>query len=443
MIITIDGPAGSGKSTISREVAKRLGMRYLDSGAMYRAITLLALETGLVPDRLAEAGKLAEHVSLRLEERPDDLTRVFLDGREVTDEIRGTLVSKNVSAVSAEREVRRVLTARQRVEAAKDNVVLEGRDMGTVVCPDADLKIYLTASLEERARRRQLQLEQQGVAVPVAQLAEDIAARDTYDSGRELAPLRKAADAVEIDTSGLSIEEVIQKVCGLAHPPRGVGGMVLSPLDTRPYRLAYGFLPAIFKVIFRMDISGADRFPKRGGVVLASNHLSNVDPFFLGCSCPRQIHFMAKAELWKSKVLGKLITAYGAFPINRGQADRHAVRAALNILEKGAVVGIFPEGHRQHDGQLGEINPGVTLFSLRGGVTTIPVMLSGTERVVRKGLLRFPRVRVFYGDPLPIPGPEIPHSERAQVTADRLRQAYEDLAAKMRQIDRPSEAEDG
>ena len=154
-------------------------------------------------------------------DRPDDLTRAFIGDREVTNEIRGREVSRAVSPVSADAAVRALLTARQRAEAAEGDVVLEGRDTGTVVFPNADLKIYLVASIEERARRRRAQLLAQGVDQSEEELVADIVARDAYDSGRAIAPLCKADDAVEIDTTGMTIPEVIQAVCALAEAKRG------------------------------------------------------------------------------------------------------------------------------------------------------------------------------------------------------------------------------
>jgi len=454
VIIAIDGPAGSGKSTIAREVAKRLGMRYLDTGAMYRTITLLALEAGLVPHRIGEAATLATNTPLRLEQRADDLTRVFVGQREVTDEIRGRLVSQNVSAVSADAGVRAVLTARQRAEAAKGNVVLEGRDVGTVVIPEADLKVFMTASIEERARRRQAQLQAQHASQPLDELITDIATRDAYDSGRALAPLRKADDAVEIDTTGLTIAQVIDLVCARASAARPSSGrplpnvtedsasqmsaalppkwllsrMVRSPLDTLLYRFAYCFIPSLWRPLFRMRISGREHFPLSGAVVLACNHRSNLDPFFLGVSVPRQVHFMAKAELWKVRPLGRVIDRLGSFPITRGEADRQAVRRALEVLGAGAVLGIFPEGHRQPEGKFGDIHPGVTLFSLRHGVVTIPVVMEGTGQVLRGRMFRLPRVRVTFGPPLELPNQGVPRSQRELVASGRLADAFRGLA---------------
>lgn len=444
MIIALDGPAASGKSTIARELAKCMGMRYLDSGAMYRAVTLLALEAGLLPDRIEEAAEMAAKVDIRLEDRSDDLSRVFVDGREVTEEIRGPLVTRNVSAVSAEPGVRAVLTEIQRREASRGDVVLEGRDIGTVVCPHADLKIFLTATVEERARRRRLQMEAKGVTQSQEELIAEIEARDAYDSGREVAPLRKAEDAVEVDTTGLSIAEVVHVVCreaesrGFVRPadpvPRrwSLCRMVRSPLDSLLYRFAYSFIPTFWKLLFRMEIRGSEHIPLEGAVLLASNHRSNLDPFFLGASCPRQIHFMAKAELWKVGALGRVIEALGAFPVNRGEADRQAVRRALEVLEQGAVVGLFPEGHRQRAGGFGQINPGVTLFSLRDGVVTIPVVLEGTNKVMNGRIPRFPRVRVSFGAPLEIPSAQLTRSERSLAASRDLQQRFRLLAQEPR-----------
>ncbi len=455
MIIAIDGPAGSGKSTIAREVAKRLGMRYLDTGAMYRTATLLALEAGLVPDRIPETAALAAEAPIRFVERPDDLTRVFLGDREVTDEIRGPLVSQHVSAVSADPAVRAVFTERQRSEAALGDVVLEGRDTGTVVFPGAELKVYLVASVEERARRRQSQLEAQGILQPLDRLVADIGARDAYDSGRALAPLRRADDAVKIDTTDMSIPEVIETVCALAvaarpstpdppaildepdpssrdpEPPGKwtLSRMVRSPLDTLLYRFAYSFIPPLWRLLYRMEISGREHFPLSGPVVLASNHRSNLDPFFLGVSTPRQIHFMAKAELWKVGALGWFVDRLGAFPINRGEADRQAVRKAREVLAAGAVLGIFPEGRRQRQGGFGEIHPGVTSFSLREGVVTIPVVMEGTERIMQGRMIRFPKVRVTFGPPLHLPAPDVARAQRALLASTRLTEAFVGLAS--------------
>ena len=203
--------------------------------------------------------------------------------------------------------------------------------------------------------------------------------------------------------------------------------MVRSPLDTLLYRFAYSFVPALWKTLFRMQVSGVEHFPLHGPVLLASNHRSNLDPFFLGVSCPRQIHFMAKAELWKNRVLGRVIDAFGSFPVSRGSADRQAVRKALAVLQEEAVVGLFPEGHRQRDGGLGTINPGATLFSLRDGVITIPVVMEGTEKVVRGGRLRLPRVRVTFGPPLEIPSSDLGKAERSALTGGRLTEAFRSL----------------
>lgn len=220
MVIAIDGPAGSGKSTIARLVAARLGFVYLDTGAMYRAVTLAALEQGVDPADGAALGRLASALRLRLEPANEPTgqsqSRVFQDERDISMEIRTAAVTAGVSQVSAHPEVREAMTAVQRSLATGRDAVLEGRDIGTVVFPDAEVKVFLTASIAERARRRREQLIQQGISVPTDQVQRDIECRDGLDSSRAAAPLRKAEDALEIDTTRLSIEQVVDAVCCLA-----------------------------------------------------------------------------------------------------------------------------------------------------------------------------------------------------------------------------------
>lgn len=216
MIVAIDGPAGSGKSTIAQAVAARLGLNYVDTGAMYRSVTLVALERGVPLEDDDALGALALDLDLRLGVRDDGSATVFVGDRDVTQDIRRQAVSQKVSLVAAHMKVRHALTVRQHRLAEVGNVVLEGRDIGTVVCPHADVKIYLTASVAVRARRRKLQLEEQGICISVKTLERELLLRDSHDSGRALAPLKKARDAVEVDTSSLSIDEVVEIIVGVA-----------------------------------------------------------------------------------------------------------------------------------------------------------------------------------------------------------------------------------
>lgn len=215
--MAIDGPAGAGKSTVAKLLADELGMLYVDTGAMYRAATWLAVRDGLpLDDGKAVAGAI-EKAEIRLERAmtPAGHTRVFLDGEEITDQIRTKEISRLVSPVSALPEVRAVLVERQKEMARQGSVVLDGRDIGTVVIPDAELKVFLTATPEERARRRVKDLERLGEQADFEAILEDINQRDHRDSTRTASPLIKADDAVELYTDNLSIEEVVQKLVGL------------------------------------------------------------------------------------------------------------------------------------------------------------------------------------------------------------------------------------
>ena len=207
--IAIDGPAGAGKSSVAKVLSKRLGCIYLDTGAMYRAVTWAAMEQQVAFDNTEAMTQLLDTLELNFKDE-DGVQRLYCNGIDVTEAIRTPEISANVSAVSMIPIVRESMTAQQRRIAQGADVLMDGRDIGTTVLPDAQYKFFLTASLQERARRRGLELEAKGQAVDYEQLEVDIALRDKKDSEREVSPLRQAEDAELIDTSYLSFDEVVE-----------------------------------------------------------------------------------------------------------------------------------------------------------------------------------------------------------------------------------------
>jgi cytidylate kinase len=235
-IIAIDGPAASGKSTVGFALAQRIHYLYFDTGAMYRAVTWAAMAQGLILENLDAIGALAESLSIDIhapqpEHRDGRQTTVLVDGQDVTWAIRSPDVDRNVSVVSANRRVRAALTRYQRriserfragtAEAA--GLIMVGRDIGTVVLPDAPVKIYLDASAEERARRRYEELHRRGKEVPYAAVLADMRRRDEIDTNRAVAPLRPAEDAHILDTTGFTIEDIVEQILELMRREEVVG----------------------------------------------------------------------------------------------------------------------------------------------------------------------------------------------------------------------------
>jgi cytidylate kinase len=211
MIIAIDGPAGSGKSTIAKLIAKDIGLVYLDTGAMYRLVTLKALNEGILGNgKLSDLGKikkLLDNLNIDIKENG-----FYLDDVDVSEEIRKPIISENVSDIAAIREVREKMVDLQRKFSKSKNVILDGRDIGTIVFPNADLKIFLIADAKERAKRRYKELVEKGENVEIEEIYENILKRDKIDSTRKESPLKKAEDAIEVDTTSKNIEEVKNEI---------------------------------------------------------------------------------------------------------------------------------------------------------------------------------------------------------------------------------------
>ncbi len=205
--IAIDGPSGAGKSTLAKQLARELGFLYVDTGAIYRTVGLFAKQENADPDDSQAVAALLSRLDIRMAYDGDGLQRMYLNGADVTDDIRRNEISYYASRVSALPEVRAFLLDMQRRLAREHNVIMDGRDIGTVVLPDADLKIYLTADAADRAHRRYLELLERGEQVDEAQILRDVVERDEHDIHRTVSPLKKAEDAVVVDTTGNSREE--------------------------------------------------------------------------------------------------------------------------------------------------------------------------------------------------------------------------------------------
>lgn len=208
--VAIDGPAGAGKSTVARQVAEKLGFYYLDTGAMYRVVAYKVLRSGVSLDDEKAVTEISKKTKIIFNH--DDNATVFCDGEDVTSQIRSTEVSRAVSVVASYAGVRDHLLELQRLEAAQGDVVMDGRDIGTYVLPEAQVKIYLTASTAERAKRRTLENRKKRIDISYEEVLADIVRRDQLDSERKHAPLKPAEDAIILDTTGLSIEEVVAKI---------------------------------------------------------------------------------------------------------------------------------------------------------------------------------------------------------------------------------------
>jgi cytidylate kinase len=214
-VITIDGPAGAGKSTTAREVARRLGFKLMDTGALYRALAWALMQAGVSPDDEATVQALLSRTTVELDDG-----RVLVNGRDVTGEIRTPEIAMLTSKITTLRAVRDKMTPLQRGLAAAGGVVLEGRDTGSVVCPDAEVKVYLDADLAERARRRRNELAARGMAADYSRVEADVALRDRQDMERELAPLRKPEGALTVDSTSLSPEAVVQRILEVVEQAR-------------------------------------------------------------------------------------------------------------------------------------------------------------------------------------------------------------------------------
>ena len=393
--IAIDGPSGAGKSTVARRLAVQLGYIYVDTGALYRAIAYHMLEQGVdTADTDAIAGAMEHIASGDITLRHiDSEQRVFAFEQDVSDRIRTPEVSMAASAVSAVPAVREALLHLQQDMARMNNVVMDGRDIGTVVLPHAAVKIFLTAKPEERARRRYEELMAKGQQVHYEDVLREVKQRDYNDSHREIAPLKPAPDSITVDTTGNTLEKSV----------RVLTRTVVRKLRRRPITpyLVVGrkLLLWLIWLFLPVRVHHKERIPLGGGLIICANHTTLLDPVILGVAFRRQLHYMAKEELFKNKLFGGFLRALGAFPVSRGTGGQAGIERAVEVVNQGRVVGIFPEGTRSKDNTPQRAKAGTSVVARVTGGDVLPVAIC-----CKKGHPRlFRRIDVIVGEVIPNP----------------------------------------
>lgn len=407
-IITIDGPSASGKSTVAKMVAKELGFEHLDTGAIYRSIAWWCRERKVSLDDKKALSKALESFNYDVREK-----KHYVNGQEVTGEIRTEEISQLSSKIAAIPEVREAANKVQRRIAENFDIVVEGRDAGTVVFPHADFKVFLTAQMKERARRRMEELKQRypGFApTDVESVMKEIKERDERDMHRDVSPLKKPLDALSIDTTELTPEKITHIITKevknevLRKPSRFWAWMWNDELAKAPaiYNWVRWFVLGIYRLFYRVRVYGLEHYPKEAAII-APNHVSNLDPPAIGVTAPAPLHSMGKQELFKVPFLRWLLPKLLSHPVSGTAYDTGVIKLIVSLLRKGKQVLIFPEGARSFDGKLAPLKRGVGVLASLGECAVVPTYIDGPHEIWPRGK-RVPKlwgkITVVYGKPL-------------------------------------------
>lgn len=401
--IAIDGPSGAGKSTIAKIIAKKMGITYLDTGAMYRTVALFAVNSGKNPSSAEEVVPLLNDIDISYTKVGDD-NHICLNGKDVSEDIRKHDISKYASEVSKIPEVRAFLVEKQRQIAKNNDVVLDGRDITSHVLPDTKYKFYLTASPEERAKRRYKELSEKGQDVSYDKILADIIDRDYNDMNRKVSPLVKTPDSTEIDSTSMTLEEVADAIMAEIRK-KNVDNTLLAVRNSSVSSLRkeakeinidankvikkktkkkggfYRFLAAVVRkvmgIIWPTKIYFKDNFPKNTKAIVVCNHYTALDPcVIISKLLGKNGKVLMKDEIMKNPVIAKIATELGCIPVKRGEADIAAVKSILGALAKNQPVLIFPEGTRNRSGskEMLPLKQGVATFALKAKAPIVPLL---------------------------------------------------------------------
>jgi cytidylate kinase len=417
--IALDGPSGAGKSTVAKLLAMRSGIMYLDTGAMYRATAVHVLDNGGDVNDANSVQALLPSLEIKMQDDAGTL-KVMLGSVDVSEKIREHHISKAASDVSKHHAVRLALVEQQRQIASENDCVLDGRDIGSFVLPNAKFKFYLTASVSERASRRYNELKQKGTLNSTfEEIERDIAERDYQDMNRDFAPLVQAKDAVLIDSTGMSIEEVVGQAERVIYTKK-------NPRKPRPGRLGWRFyrlcLSWLARLLYPTKIYGKQNLILGTRVIYAvANHYSTKDAVPLSVQLfKRDFNVLIKAEAYEGSHFLRVV---GGIPVKRDEADIAAVRKCIEVLKGDRMLMIFPEGTRNPVADSVELLPfksGFANLAVRTGSPVVPILMVRKPKVFRKN-------RAIIGKPIYYSSEAGRSHEIIEKYTDELRQTFVEM----------------
>ena len=397
-IVAVDGPSGTGKGTITKLVAEKFGFQYLDTGAMYRCVTLKLLNEKISIEDTEKIEKILKDIKIEL-----DGDKIYLDGEDVSKRIREEDVTNNVSQVSHIPIVRTSMVELQRRISEGKDVILDGRDIGTNVFPNAEVKIYLDASTEERAKRRFKQNQEKGIDIPFEEVKKNIEFRDNNDKNSTVGALKKADDAVYIDTTKLSIKQVERKVVKVIKKKQKLvkkienAYVMTKETDLKSFTRGFvkGFLGLLYRIVYRPKVVGLENFPKDEGFIICSKHINYLDAAGIILLNKKPIRFIAKADLYRFGILSWLGHLFNIIPVKRDSGDINSVKLCLKALKNKEVLGIFPEGTRKGLEKHMKVKNGAVFLAEKAKVKIVPVGIQGSFKP-------FTKITFNYGKPIDI-----------------------------------------
>ena len=397
-VVAIDGPAGTGKGTVTEKISKKMNLVNIDTGATYRCVTLAMLNQKIGLEEIDKIVELLGKIQIELKNENGKQV-VLLNGEDVTDKIRGKEVTKLVSQVSSIKEVRLAMAGLQRKMADGKAVIMEGRDIGTYVFPSADVKIYLDAEVEERAKRRYKQNQEKGIDMTYEEILENIKKRDENDKNKEIGALKVADDAIVIDTTNMTISAVVKETKKIIQKKQKEQKLLEKIYAIRPETkwkrfvrsMIKGFLSGLYHIFYRVKITG--NVPEKGSYILCANHINYLDAAAIVLLNKRKVYFVAKEDLFRFKILNWLAHLFDIIPIKRNMQDMEAMKRCLKVLKNGDLLGIFPEGTRKGLAKNGKAKNGAAYMAIKTGKPVIPVGIHGSFKP-------FSKVYINYGEPI-------------------------------------------